>query len=157
MAIERSMFAIGWLQMITALCSLALCAKDYSDISQTSTRPVSQAVIFIGLILAPLSLLICGFIGVLISTVQNKIAKIVHITITAQTTIGVAVNVWLFVYSLTTTTMREKRRAASQCLIASLLCLFTCVGYLMYRAIQLIIRKKKGDYLFEGEKGIFKT
>ena len=143
MAVERIMFGVGLIQIITSLCSLALCTRHYSDTKHMETTISHIAVMFAVRCLPSVSLLVCGIIGVIISCVNNATARVVHTTITAQTTIGITVNIWFFAYQSSTSPVAYDKGSATKCLIAAVFCLIACLGYLTYLSIQVCRDKSR--------------
>jgi len=101
-----------------------------------NTTAAQTAVIWTVRCLPSISLLICGIIGVIISCVVNKTLRTVHTTVTVQTTVGVAVNVWFFVYQYNTSPLVYEQNSALRCVISTAFCLATCLGYLVYLAVE---------------------
>jgi len=136
MVANKVLFGVALLQVITSLCSIALCTTHYSNLTEMNTT-AETAVTFAVRFLSTISLLICGIIGVIISCVVNKTLRTVHTTVTVQTTVGIAVNVWFFVYQYNTSPLVYEQNSALRCVISTTLCLATCLGYLVYLAVEL--------------------
>jgi len=137
MAVQRILFAVGLLQVITSLCSIALCTRHYSDTKDMQTNIAHISVMFTVRCLPSLSLLVCGIIGIIISCIGNETLRIVHTTVTVQTTIGIAVNIWFFAYQSGNSPVKYDHDSARKCLIAAIFCLITCLVYITYLVIGL--------------------
>ena len=137
MAVQKITFGVGLLQIISSLTSIALCARHYSDTTHMHTTIKHVAVMFAVRSLPSLSLLVCGIIGTIMSCIKNKTVRVVHTTITAQTSIGIAVNIWYFSYTLNTSAIQYDVGSATRCMIAAICCLIVCLTYLLYLLIQL--------------------
>lgn len=135
MAVNKILFGVALLQIITSLSSIALCSRHYSDTTNIDSKIEHVAVKFTSRFLPTLSLLVCGIMGLIISHVTNQTARIVHTTATTQTSIGLAVNIWYFAFHSSTSPMIYDQSSALNCLISTTCCLFICVTYLVYSLI----------------------
>lgn len=144
MAVQKITFGVGLVQIITSLTSIALCARHYSDTSHMHTTIKHVAVLFAVRSLPSVSLLVCGIIGTIMSCISNKIIRVVHTTITAQTTVGIAINIWYFSYTLNTSPIEYDVGSATKCMIAAICCLIVCLTYLTYLLV-LLCRRGLGD------------
>lgn len=149
MAVDRILFGVGLLQIVTSLCSIAFCTRHYSDTEHMKTTIAHVSVMFIVRGLPSISLLVCGIMATVISCVKNVVVRIVHTTATCQTTIGIAINVWFFAYQSHTSPMKYDRGSAGKCLIAACLCLIVCLLYLTYLVIQVCRSRQSSNKLDE--------
>lgn len=136
MAVQKITFGFGFLQIVTSLASIALCARHYSDTQHMHTTISHVAVMFAVRSLPSLSLLVCGIMGVIMSCIGNHTARVVHTTITAQTSVGIAMNIWFFAYSVENSPIKYDQGSATRCMIAAIFCLITCVSYLLLISIR---------------------
>lgn len=143
MAVNKILVTVGFLQIVTALCSLAVCTRHYNDTVHKETEIIRTPSLFISRTLPALSLAACGVIAVIISFIDHNIAQIVHTTITSQTAFGIMAKIWFFDYYARTAVSKYDRQSAMDCVIANSASLVMCICYISYVAIRILYLRRK--------------